>query len=84
MNDGRIMAADMEYYTNAGNTVDESVLVGSIMLFCKVLFSPSTRGLLHSFAQQPRISLVFPLFHSVCSQVEKAVIYIKREIVLEL
>ncbi|XP_039648487.1 aldehyde oxidase 6 [Perca fluviatilis] len=27
MNDGRIMAADMQYYTNAGNTVDESPLV---------------------------------------------------------
>ncbi|XP_035533549.1 aldehyde oxidase 6 [Morone saxatilis] len=27
MNDGRIMAADIEYYINAGNTVDESVLV---------------------------------------------------------
>ncbi|CAK6982017.1 aldehyde oxidase 6 [Scomber scombrus] len=27
MNDGRIVAADMQYYANAGNTVDESVLV---------------------------------------------------------
>lgn len=27
MNDGRIMAADMQYYANAGNTVDESTLV---------------------------------------------------------
>ncbi|XP_040888151.1 aldehyde oxidase 6 [Toxotes jaculatrix] len=27
MNDGRIMAADIQYYINAGNTVDESVLV---------------------------------------------------------
>ncbi|XP_060922759.1 aldehyde oxidase 1-like [Limanda limanda] len=27
MNDGRIMAADIQYYANAGNTVDESVLV---------------------------------------------------------
>uniref|UniRef100_A0A3B4UQ41 xanthine dehydrogenase n=1 Tax=Seriola dumerili TaxID=41447 RepID=A0A3B4UQ41_SERDU len=27
MNDGRIVAADIQYYTNAGNTVDESVLV---------------------------------------------------------
>lgn len=28
MNDGRIMAADIQYYTNAGNAIDESVLVG--------------------------------------------------------
>ncbi|TKS66399.1 Aldehyde oxidase 1 [Collichthys lucidus] len=27
MNDGRILAADIQYYTNAGNTLDESVLV---------------------------------------------------------
>ncbi|KAM9334422.1 aldehyde oxidase 6 [Symphorus nematophorus] len=27
MNDGRIVAAEIQYYTNAGNTVDESVLV---------------------------------------------------------
>lgn len=27
MNDGRIMAADLQYYTNAGNAVDESTLV---------------------------------------------------------
>lgn len=27
MNDGRILAADVLYYTNAGNSVDESVLV---------------------------------------------------------
>ncbi|XP_034534031.1 aldehyde oxidase 6 isoform X2 [Notolabrus celidotus] len=27
MKDGRIMAADFQYYTNAGNTVDESLLV---------------------------------------------------------
>ncbi|XP_044044537.1 aldehyde oxidase 6 isoform X2 [Siniperca chuatsi] len=27
MNDGRIVAADIQYHTNAGNTVDESVLV---------------------------------------------------------
>ncbi|XP_041638215.1 aldehyde oxidase 6 [Cheilinus undulatus] len=27
MKDGRIMAADLQYYTNAGNTVDESLLV---------------------------------------------------------
>lgn len=27
MDDGRIVAADIQYYTNAGNTVDESVLV---------------------------------------------------------
>uniref|UniRef100_A0A3B4XER0 Aldehyde oxidase 1 n=1 Tax=Seriola lalandi dorsalis TaxID=1841481 RepID=A0A3B4XER0_SERLL len=27
MNDGRIVAADIQYYTNAGNTVDESLLV---------------------------------------------------------
>uniref|UniRef100_A0A4W6EU63 Aldehyde oxidase 1 n=1 Tax=Lates calcarifer TaxID=8187 RepID=A0A4W6EU63_LATCA len=27
MNDGRIVAADIQYFTNAGNTVDESVLV---------------------------------------------------------
>ncbi len=28
MKDGRIMAAEIQYFTNAGNTVDESVLVG--------------------------------------------------------
>lgn len=28
MNDGRILAADVLYYANAGNAVDESVLVG--------------------------------------------------------
>lgn len=28
MKDGRIMAADIQFFTNAGNTVDESVLVG--------------------------------------------------------
>uniref|UniRef100_A0A673CXA8 xanthine dehydrogenase n=1 Tax=Sphaeramia orbicularis TaxID=375764 RepID=A0A673CXA8_9TELE len=27
MNDGRIIAADIQFYTNAGNTIDESVLV---------------------------------------------------------
>lgn len=27
MNDGRIMAADIQYYTNAGNAIDESVLI---------------------------------------------------------
>ncbi|XP_029923537.1 aldehyde oxidase 6 isoform X2 [Myripristis murdjan] len=27
MDDGRIVAADIQYYTNAGNTVDESILV---------------------------------------------------------
>ncbi|XP_071392432.1 aldehyde oxidase 6 isoform X3 [Centroberyx affinis] len=27
MNDGRVVAADLQYYTNAGNTLDESVLV---------------------------------------------------------
>lgn len=27
MNDGRIVAADMQYYINAGNTADESLLV---------------------------------------------------------
>ncbi|KAA8579667.1 hypothetical protein FQN60_006760 [Etheostoma spectabile] len=32
MNDGRIMAADVQYYTNAGNTVDESPLVGQSAL----------------------------------------------------
>lgn len=32
MNDGRILAADVQYYANAGNTVDESVLVGFCFL----------------------------------------------------
>lgn len=27
MNDGRIVAADIQYYSNAGNTVDESTMV---------------------------------------------------------
>lgn len=27
MKDGRIVAADLQYYANAGNTVDESTLV---------------------------------------------------------
>uniref|UniRef100_A0A673CNW7 FAD-binding PCMH-type domain-containing protein n=1 Tax=Sphaeramia orbicularis TaxID=375764 RepID=A0A673CNW7_9TELE len=27
MNDGRIIAADIQFYTNAGNTIDESVLI---------------------------------------------------------
>jgi len=29
MKDGRITAADLQYYANAGNTVDESPLVKS-------------------------------------------------------
>ncbi|XP_074520486.1 aldehyde oxidase 6 isoform X2 [Halichoeres trimaculatus] len=32
MNDGRILAADFEYFTNAGNTIDESVLVAEKIL----------------------------------------------------
>ncbi|XP_067356858.1 aldehyde oxidase 6 isoform X3 [Channa argus] len=32
MNDGRIVAADFQYYANAGNTVDESPLVGEKIL----------------------------------------------------
>ncbi|KAM9328483.1 aldehyde oxidase 6 [Pholidichthys leucotaenia] len=32
MNDGRILAADLQYYTNAGNTVDESVMVAEKIL----------------------------------------------------
>lgn len=35
MNDGRIVAADIQYYNNAGNTIDESVLVGNS---CCVLY----------------------------------------------
>lgn len=34
MNDGRILAADVQYYTNAGNTVDDSVLVGKRHFAC--------------------------------------------------
>lgn len=34
MNDGRIVAADLQYYANAGNTLDESVLVGRSL--CRV------------------------------------------------
>lgn len=46
MNDGRIMAADMEYYTNAGNTVDESVLVTEkILLHMDTAYNiPNLRG----------------------------------------
>ncbi|XP_058474041.1 aldehyde oxidase 6 isoform X1 [Solea solea] len=33
MNDGRIVAADLQYYTNAGNMVDESTLVVEKILF---------------------------------------------------
>lgn len=28
MNDGRIIAADFQFFTNSGNTADESPLVG--------------------------------------------------------
>lgn len=28
MNDGRILAADLQYYTLGGNTLDDSVMVG--------------------------------------------------------
>lgn len=36
MNDGRIVAADIQYYTNAGNTIDESVLVGKSGFICSL------------------------------------------------
>lgn len=35
MSDGRIVAADIQYYANAGNTVDESVLVGRTDFTCQ-------------------------------------------------
>uniref|UniRef100_A0A8D0AQ31 Aldehyde oxidase 1 n=1 Tax=Sander lucioperca TaxID=283035 RepID=A0A8D0AQ31_SANLU len=46
MNDGRIMAADMQYYTNAGNTVDESPLVvDKILLHIDNAYNiPNLRG----------------------------------------
>ncbi|KAM7365749.1 hypothetical protein PAMP_016661 [Pampus punctatissimus] len=46
MNDGRIVAADMQYYTNAGNTVDESVLiVEKILLHMDNAYNiPNLRG----------------------------------------
>uniref|UniRef100_A0A3P8S0Z1 Aldehyde oxidase 1 n=1 Tax=Amphiprion percula TaxID=161767 RepID=A0A3P8S0Z1_AMPPE len=46
MNDGRIVAADMEYFTNAGNTIDESVLVVEKMLvhMDNVYNIPNLRG----------------------------------------
>ncbi|XP_035600738.1 aldehyde oxidase 1-like isoform X5 [Oncorhynchus keta] len=31
MNDGRIMAADLQYYANSGNTADESLLAASLV-----------------------------------------------------
>lgn len=34
MNSGRIVAADIQYYANAGNTVDESLLVGESGYVC--------------------------------------------------
>lgn len=33
MNDGKILAADFQFYANAGSTVDESLWVGSFPLF---------------------------------------------------
>ncbi|KAJ8247097.1 hypothetical protein GJAV_G00258690 [Gymnothorax javanicus] len=46
MNDGRIIAADMQYYTNAGNAEDESVLViEKILLHCDNAYNiPNLRG----------------------------------------
>ncbi|XP_069019866.1 aldehyde oxidase 6 [Embiotoca jacksoni] len=46
MNDGRIRAADLQYYTNAGSTVDESVLVvEKIMLHMDNAYNiPNLRG----------------------------------------
>ena len=38
MKDGRIVAADIQYYTNAGNTIDESTLV------CKSGFTCCSEG----------------------------------------
>ncbi|XP_037617344.1 aldehyde oxidase 6 isoform X1 [Sebastes umbrosus] len=46
MNDGRIMAADIQYYTNAGNAVDESILVVEKILlhFDNAYNIPNLRG----------------------------------------
>nr|XP_043868146.1 aldehyde oxidase 1-like [Solea senegalensis] len=46
MNDGRIVAADLQYFTNAGNTVDESVSVVEKILFHvdNVYNIPNLRG----------------------------------------
>uniref|UniRef100_A0A3Q1IHC4 Xanthine dehydrogenase/oxidase n=1 Tax=Anabas testudineus TaxID=64144 RepID=A0A3Q1IHC4_ANATE len=46
MNDGRILAADVQYYANAGNTVDESVLVAEkIVLHMDNAYNiPNLRG----------------------------------------
>lgn len=37
MNDGRIVAADIQYYANAGHTVDESLLVGKSGSICYLI-----------------------------------------------
>lgn len=37
MNDGRILAADIQYYANAGNSEDESPLVGTVKEISGVL-----------------------------------------------
>ncbi|KAM9835993.1 aldehyde oxidase 6 [Aulostomus maculatus] len=46
MNDGRIVAADIQYYTNAGNSVDESLLVAEkILLHMDSAYNiPNLRG----------------------------------------
>ncbi|XP_068446552.1 aldehyde oxidase 1-like [Clinocottus analis] len=46
MNDGRIVAADIQYYANAGNTVDESPLVAEKILlhFDNAYNIPNLRG----------------------------------------
>ncbi|XP_058474050.1 aldehyde oxidase 6 isoform X2 [Solea solea] len=46
MNDGRIVAADLQYFTNAGNTVDESVsVVEKILLHMDNVYNiPNLRG----------------------------------------
>ncbi|XP_035600736.1 aldehyde oxidase 1-like isoform X3 [Oncorhynchus keta] len=36
MNDGRIMAADLQYYANSGNTADESLLIREINMYKEV------------------------------------------------
>lgn len=38
MNDGRVVAADLQFSVNAGNTLDESHLVRSnlLVLFCSL------------------------------------------------
>lgn len=72
MNDGRIMAADLHYYANSGNTADESLLVSHSSsafhrssLNPKSSLTPNTRRCLYACHRQCLSSLPPPFLQVI-------------------